>query len=527
MSSALAAVTRLPFGLSAYPLRLLRPLRLLHPLCPAMSSAAVASAVSLSWGRSLAVDDVLLLVNASLLNVTKNSTCKTDSSALGTTPLLGCYDFLVALGACSVSGSCSILGMIFMKSGAAQIDRMPAEKRLNVPWLVKDGLLFRVFPTKLAWAWGFTLLVIIPLPTDIVSLSFGSQSIIFPLMTAVTVIVGQLVAPACFFKTERLNAREWFGTFLIVFGAILTSVFGAQENKSYTVEIILLLYQKTLFLVTLGVTTALFIVAVYITHNSHKHKSLPAVLGMMSVAYVPSFLCGVQTICFKSMSELTANAAEGTSNEWDGPYPWIFLAFIVLCAIFQMVYINIGSAKYQATRYFPVYNATLMVCTCLFGIVFYEEYLQWGATWWAFPLGVIIIIVGIALLSWSDPTDQVHVAAEIVRINSQKMLVSGGASVAPVGEEAGKGGHARGVGKFERNGVAVSFGATSPRADVPDEGTAVEASSTPASAGEGLQGAHTYRVSMQGHPESLPYPEDESCVAAVLSRGDLLAGPAY
>ena len=101
------------------------------------------------------------------------------------------------------------------------------------------------------------------------------------------------------------------------------------------------------------------------------------------------------------------------------------------------------------------------------------------------------------------------------------------ASVPPGGEEAGKGGHARGVGKFERNGVAVSFGATSPRADVPDEGTAVEASSTPASAGEGLQGAHTYRVSMQGHPESLPYPEDESCVAAVLSRGDLLAGPAY
>jgi hypothetical protein len=461
--------------------------------------------MSLSWGRFLAVDEVMV-VNASLLNLTiNNSTCKTDSSISGSDPNSTCYDFLVALGACSVSGSCSILGMIFMKAGAAQIDRMPVEKRLNVPWLVKDGLLFRVFPTKFAWALGFTLLVIIPLPTDIVSLSFGSQSIIFPLMTAVTVIVGQLVAPACFFKAERLNLREWFGTFLIVVGAILASAYGAQENKSYTVDAILLLYQKTLFLVTLGVTTALFIVAVYITHNSHKHSSLPAALDMMSVAYVPSFLCGVQTICFKSMSELTANAAEGTSNEWNGPYPWIFLAFIVFCAIFQMVYINIGSAKYQATRYFPVYNATLMVCTCLFGIVFYEEYLQWGVTWWAFPLGVIIIIVGIALLSWSDPTDQVHVAAEIVRIKSQMMLDSG-ASVAPLGEEAGKGGHARGVGKFERN-VAVSFAATSPRADVPHKGTAVEASNTPASAGDGMRGVHTYRVTMQGQPESLPYPD--------------------
>ena len=56
-------------------------------------------------------------------------------------------------------------------------------------------------------------------------------------------------------------------------------------------------------------------------------------------------------------------------------------------------------------------------------------------------------------------------------------------------------------------GIAVSFGATSPRVDVPNKGTAVEASNTPASAGEGLQGVHTYRVTMQSHPESLPYPD--------------------
>ena len=63
-----------------------------------------------------------------------------------------------------------------------------------------------------------------------------------------------------------------------------------------------------------------------------------------------------------------------------------------------MIYINLGAAKYQATRYFPTYNATLMVCTSFFGVVFFEEYRQWKELWPLFPIGVAIIIVGIALV---------------------------------------------------------------------------------------------------------------------------------
>jgi hypothetical protein len=308
--------------------------------------------------------------------------------------------------------------MIYMKEGAARLAKVPPAQRINIKWLaIKNSHLLGALPMNLTWGLGFFLLVIVPLPMDMVALSMAPQSIVYPLGTAVTVIVGQVVAPKCFFKTERLNLREWAGTAMIIAGACIASAFGARKNESYKVDDILFLYTKIPFLLLLGLSLIVFIVALYLTHNIERHKIRPTV-GMMCVAFVPSYLCGIQTISFKSMSELTSNAiahgtgnnsndaGAGTSNEWGGPMPWVFLAFVIACAAVQMIYINVGAAKYQATRFFPTYNATLMVCTCTFGAVFFEEYNFWGELAPLFPLGVLVIIVGIALLSWDDPTDQ-------------------------------------------------------------------------------------------------------------------------
>ena len=318
--------------------------------------------------------------------------------------------------------------MIYMKEGSVRLAKVPPAQRINIKWLaIKNSHLLGALPMNLTWALGFFLLVIVPLPMDMVALSMAPQSIVYPLGTAVTVIVGQVVAPKCFFKAERLNMREWAGTALIIAGACVASAFGARKNESYKVDDILFLYTKTPFLLLLGLSLIVFIVALYLTHNIERHKIRPA-LGMMCVAFVPSYLCGIQTISFKSMAELTSNAiahgtgnnsndaGAGTSNEWGGPMPWVFLVFVIACAAVQMIYINVGAAKYQATRFFPTYNATLMVCTCTFGAVFFEEYNFWGELAPLFPVGVLVIIVGIVMLSWDDPTDQTtaRVAPELL-----------------------------------------------------------------------------------------------------------------
>ena len=162
--------------------------------------------------------------------------CLTTNTILGTDK--GCYDFLLGLACCVVSGSGSILGMIYMKEGAAAVDRTPLEKRLKCPGM-KKGLLLGVIPLNWQWLWGLILLGLLPLPFDGAALSFAPQSLIYPIGTATTVIVGQVVAPRLFFKTETLTKLEWLGSFLIIAGAAVASVFGAHENKSYTVDMIL------------------------------------------------------------------------------------------------------------------------------------------------------------------------------------------------------------------------------------------------------------------------------------------------
>ena len=178
--------------------------------------------------------------NASKSNFTcPNKTmdcCLTTNTVLGTAK--ACHDYLLGLACCVVSGSGSILGMIYMKEGAAAVDRTPVEKRLKCPGM-KKGLWLGVFPMNWQWWWGLVLLGLLPLPFDGAALSFSPQSLIYPIGTATTVIVGQVVAPRLFFKTEKLTRLEWFGTFLIVVGAAVASAFGAHENKSYTVVMIL------------------------------------------------------------------------------------------------------------------------------------------------------------------------------------------------------------------------------------------------------------------------------------------------
>jgi hypothetical protein len=244
------------------------------------------------------------------------------------------------------------------------------------------------------------------------------------------------------------------------------------------------------------VSTLTFFTAVYLAHKGEKHGLSPN-LNMFAYAYIPSYLCAIQTISFKSLSEFATNAAKGTSNEWDGPYPWIFLCFIILCAVFQFTYINLGAAKFQATRYFPVYNSTLMVITVFFGLIFFEEYKGWGkgAAVVAFPLGVVILCVGIVLLSWADPTDKVHVAAESGH---------GAASVAPVFSDVSPTKVNADQGKISGGKlgiVTMSFAATSPSGS---PRAAVEMCETPATdAVRAVSELRTYNVTVQG-PDAPP-----------------------
>ena len=209
--------------------------------------------------------------------------------------LFGC----IAAGGAAVL---SIIGMFFMKMGFTIMQSLSfaEQQELKVFGIPKP---FSSRPGNIWWG-GFFLLVIAPLPLDFIALGLASASLVFPVGTATNVIFGQVVAPY-FFDGEKLGRQEWLGTFLLVVGCCMTTISGDRTPRSFTADEILGLWGQTVFLVLLLPTTIIFLITVSLTLPQTIRRKLPKYVYFFCIVYIPSYLGGVQTISFKSVSEMT------------------------------------------------------------------------------------------------------------------------------------------------------------------------------------------------------------------------------
>jgi len=80
---------------------------------------------------------------------------------------------------------------------------------------------------------------------DLVSFSFASMSLLAPL-GAMTLVVNMFIAPV--FLKETLSRRDIIVTMIILFGTVLSVVFGSKEETKYTLKELVALYGKPLFI---------------------------------------------------------------------------------------------------------------------------------------------------------------------------------------------------------------------------------------------------------------------------------------
>jgi hypothetical protein len=328
------------------------------------------------------------------------------------------YYWIFGCAAGGLGAVFSIIGMLLMKMGFKDMEDLPAVEQQKykiggIPICGNKG--------GNKWWFGFLLLAVMPLPMDFISLGLASASLVFPFGTAVTVIVGQVLAPMCF-EGEKLVRIEFLGTFFVVGGCALTSAFGDHEARDFTGDEILALYGQPAFITMFVPLTILFVVSVVGSLETMR-KKVPKWAYFCFIVYIPSYLGGVQTISFKSMSELTSTAATTDGvGEWGSWKPWLFLGIVIPLVIVQLKVVNIGAEFFQATKYFPAYNSGLMVMVVLYGAVFFQEHQALHPI--AFPTGVVCLCFGIALLAGKDPSDESAVAASY-RINEELSLVDG------------------------------------------------------------------------------------------------------
>ena len=149
----------------------------------------------------------------------------------------GDTEFKYALGVAAslFSSAGSATGLVVQKFAHNAQEKLPDGEK----WPEMNGLIISPL-----WMFGFFVLVIVPLPFDLVALSMAPQSIVTAL-TGATIVMVQVIAP--WMLSERVTRVDWLATLIIVFGCVLTTAFGSHCSEEYTLDQLLDLYDQEVF----------------------------------------------------------------------------------------------------------------------------------------------------------------------------------------------------------------------------------------------------------------------------------------
>lgn len=267
---------------------------------------------------------------------------------------------------------------------------------------------FRVFSITLSpmWVAGFLLVTMATFPCDLLAYTLAPLSLTAPL-SGLTVVMNQVVAP--YLLTEKL--QHWPdipACALIVVGIVLTTSAGEhEEEKTITMGRLFHLARDYVFLGNLLILV-LVIWGCIVRMEIRRHRHLlPAGASGSSVfdvalpAMVAAGAGGLTNILLKALGELLKNG-----DTWQ-QCVWCSL-LILIPAVMQLNFVNMGLRLYAQTLFVPVYSALLVLTNTFYGAIFYQEYTnllydtQRGG---CFCLGVVLIVSGLALFMQRRPED--------------------------------------------------------------------------------------------------------------------------
>lgn len=239
------------------------------------------------------------------------------------------------------------------------------------------------FSLIISWRWmlGLFLLVIMPVPFDLVSYSLAPQSLIAPL-AGVTLIFTVIVGPCML--GETISRRELLVCGVICIGVTLTTVFGPKDEPEIDMELLIYLWSRTNMIAMEAVVWPIIgLCFAVVKLDPEKLRTWrPLFLSFLAGAFG-----GQQNIFFKGVGILIRCSIEGTSSPFTSS--WLSYVWIVMA----------GLALFDAVLFLPLYTVMFLLSSTIFGSVYYDEFICFGAAAWTlFPLGVVITIVACCVL---------------------------------------------------------------------------------------------------------------------------------
>lgn len=326
------------------------------------------------------------------------------------------WKVFVGIGASLLSSAGSAGGLVMQKFAHTAQENLPEDSK----WPECNGYICSPM-----WLGGFVMLVLIPLPFDLVALSMAPQSIVTAL-TGATIVMVQVLAP--YTLGEVVTRVDWVATITIVVGCFLTTAFGTHCSEDYTLDQLLDFYEEEVFLysetywfssVALAYLLIYQIIPSYWPSESETDEYNRRKWTSICYAYLAGTIAANQNIMFKGCGELCAQAMGYGRNEAfvDCPkclFSYLFLIATISLAIIQLACLNKGLAMWKASKNLPIYNVILTIMSTLYGTIYYQEYRTMTPVGIImFFVGLIVICCGIALLALheeaadeSDPKDE-------------------------------------------------------------------------------------------------------------------------
>jgi len=275
----------------------------------------------------------------------------------------------------------------------AHVDDLNKPRELRAPR--KYGLL-----CSRMWLFGFLIMVLLQIPLTFAALAMAPQSIVIPLGAGATIVLTQILA-VCILK-EKVGRIEVFSTLLIIVGVILTTTANAGGTKSLSACQILNRYTDTDFLVPIIILlVAISFCAVTLHYDFACAQGFkPAVF-----AFIAGGLGAILNIMLKVVGEFTQGALSGEGEAqaaWDSIHPYYHLLVVFFLAFGMISFINQGLERFNASSYLNLYNCLFIILCTLLGALFFREFDTFGTkALIMFPLGIIVTLVGISIISWA------------------------------------------------------------------------------------------------------------------------------
>lgn len=274
----------------------------------------------------------------------------------------------------------------------------------------------RPYFMQLLW-WLGLVFVIAGALCDFASLSFAPQSVVMP-VGSLTLVANVIFAH--FWLGEALGVTDLVGTSFIVSGAVIIAVaYGALgdlgEDKYYGARDLQELYHRWIVFgygmsILILLASFLWILRRCEILVKNGRSSSPEYQGLLArlhpISYAASAgIFGSFSVTFgKSIGELMrATSDDKVSNQLEEPLTYVFLICMVATILLQTHFLAQGLEFFDALFIVPVFQCFFIVLSILGGALYWDEMSGFNAAQWClFPLGVLITIFGVYLMSSRD-----------------------------------------------------------------------------------------------------------------------------